>query len=216
MHGLIALGSLLELAVMNAGLFILFACGFFKTSRRRDWRAFGAFRAFLTALFTEMYGAPLTVYLVAGWFQPRLPGIDLISQAGDRLLGSLFGWRANPHVGIFQLTGFLVAGAGVALVAVAWKRLYRAQREHAMALRGPYAHIRHPLYLGFLVIIAGVLLLCPTLANLVMFPVLAVMYVRLARDDETAAIADFGDRYRSYMARVPSFVPAWLKRTRST
>lgn len=129
MHGLIAIGNLAELALMNAGLFILFACGFFKTTRKRDWRSIGPLRAFFTALFTEMYGVPLTVYLLAGWFQPRLPGIDTVSKARDELLQFLFGWRPNPHVGIFQLTGLLVTGAGVALAAVAWKQLYNAERD---------------------------------------------------------------------------------------
>lgn len=208
MHGLIALRSLAELALMNAGLFILFACGFFKTTRKRDWRSIGPFRAFFTALFTEMYGVPLTVYLLAGWFQPRLPGIDTISKAGDELLQFLFGWRANPHVGIFQLTGVVVTGAGVALVAVAWKQLYNAEREHVAMLEGVYAHVRHPLYLGLFIVMFGVLLQCPALVTLAMFPALVTMYVRLAREDDAAAVNAFGDVYRSYMDRVPAFIPA--------
>jgi protein-S-isoprenylcysteine O-methyltransferase Ste14 len=40
-----------------------------------------------------------------------------------------------------------------------------------------------------------------------MFPVLVVMYVKLARNEEHEALASFGDDYRRYVADVPGFIP---------
>ena len=71
----------------------------------------------------------------------------------------------------------------------------------------PYSYVRHPQYVGFVLIMFGFLLQWPTMLTLAMFPVLTVMYVRLAKSEEQDSIAEFGDTYREYMPRVPAFFP---------
>ena len=199
--------GLWSLVIINSLVFIIFAFSFTKPRTARDWRSFGAFSAFIVALFTEMYGFPLTVYLLAGWLQNRYPGVDFFSHDAGHLLEVLFGWRANPHFGPFHLLSFVFIGGGFVLLSNAWKVLYAAQRTHTLAMTGPYARIRHPQYVGFILIMFGFLVQWPTILTLAMFPVLVYMYVRLARREEREVAAEFGDEYARYAARTPAFLP---------
>ena len=195
------------LVVVNSAIFILFAFSFFKPRTKRDWRSFGAFSAFLVALFTEMYGFPLTLFFFSGWLQSRFPEVDWLSHDAGHLLEMLFGWKANPHFGPFHLLSFAFIGAGFWLIAGAWRVLYAAQQQQVLATTGPYAHVRHPQYVGFVLVMLGFLLQWPTLLTLAMFPVLVWMYVHLARQEEREVRALFGEVYAEYARRVPAFVP---------
>lgn len=199
--------GLWSLVIINSAIFILFAFSFFKPQTKRDWRSFGAFSAFLVALFTEMYGFPLTIYLLSGWLQSHYPNVDWFSHDAGHLLEMMFGWRANPHTGPFHLLSFIFIGGGFFLISAGWKVLYEAQKTHRMATTGVYAHLRHPQYLGFILIMFGFLLQWPTLLTLAMFPVLVWMYVHLAHQEEKEALAGFGSVYERYRREVPGFIP---------
>lgn len=199
--------GLWSLVILNSAVFIIFAFSFAKPQTTRDWRSFGAFSAFIVALFSEMYGFPLTIYLLSGWLQSRYPGVDWLAHDAGHLLESLFGWRTNPHFGPFHLLSFAFIGGGFWLLASSWKVLYVAQRAHTLATTGPYARIRHPQYAAFVLILTGFLVQWPTILTLVMFPVLVFMYVRLARREEREVEAEFGAAYRHYAARTPAFFP---------
>ena len=199
--------GLWSLVILNSAVFIIFAFSFAKPLTTRDWRSFGAFSAFIVALFAEMYGFPLTIYLLSGWLQSRYPGVDWLAHDAGHLLEALFGWRTNPHFGPFHLLSFVFIGGGFWLLATAWRVLYAAQRTHRLATAGPYARIRHPQYVAFVLIMFGFLLQWPTLLTLAMFPVLVFMYVRLARSEEREAATEFGEAYARYAARVPPFFP---------
>jgi protein-S-isoprenylcysteine O-methyltransferase Ste14 len=199
--------GLWSLVLINSAVFIFFAFTFFKPQTKRDWRSFGAFSAFLVALFTEMYGFPLTIYLLSGWLQSRYPNVDWFSHDAGHLLEMMFGWKTNPHMGPFHLLSFAFIGGGFIVISAGWKVLFEAQRQHALATSGIYAHVRHPQYDGFILVMFGFLLQWPTLLTLAMFPVLVFMYVRLARGEEREALAEFGAGYRNYMRDVPAFFP---------
>jgi methanethiol S-methyltransferase len=199
--------GLWSLVIINSLVFIIFAFSFAKPRTQRDWRSFGAFSAFIVALFTEMYGFPLTIYLLSGWFSSRYPEVDFLAHDAGHLLETLFGWGGNPHFGPFHLASNVLILAGFILLASAWKVLYRAQREHRLATQGPYAHMRHPQYAAFIMILFGFLLQWPTLLTLVMSPVLVWMYVRLAKSEEREALAEFGEQYARYAALTSAVLP---------
>lgn len=199
------------LVFINTAVFVIFALSFARPRTKRDWRTFGAFAAFLVALFTEMYGFPLTIYLLSGWLASRYPGIDLLSHNTGHLWETLLGWQGDPHLNpLHILSNFVIAG-GFILLAAAWDVLYKAQRASRIAMIGPYAYVRHPQYAGFILIMLGFLLQWPTLITLMMFPILVTVYVRLAKWEEREALAQFGQDYASYAAQTPAFWPRWKK-----
>lgn len=203
--------GLWSLVIINSLVFIIFAFSFAKPQTARDWRSFGAFSAFLVALFTEMYGFPLTIYLLSGWLGNRYPDVDFLSHDAGHLLevwlGDVAGWDVNPHFGPFHVVSYVLIFGGFILLARSWGILYEAQRRHEIAISGPYAHVRHPQYDAFIMIMSGFLLQWPTLLTLIMFPILVYMYVRLARREERDAFAEFGDEYTRYAGRTPAFFP---------
>ncbi len=199
--------GLWSLVVINSAVFILFAFTFFKPQTKRDWRSFGAFSAFLVALFSEMYGFPLTIYLLSGWLQSHYPNVDWFSHDAGHLLEMMFGWKANPHFGPFHILSFVFIGGGFVLISRGWQILYEAQRRQTLATSGIYAYLRHPQYVGFILVMFGFLLQWPTILTVAMFPVLVFMYARLARTEEQEALAEFGPAYERYMHDVPGFIP---------
>jgi protein-S-isoprenylcysteine O-methyltransferase Ste14 len=199
--------GLWTLAVLNSAFFIFFAWSFYKPLSARDWRSFGLFSAFLVALFAEMYGFPLTLFLLSGWLTAQFPEVNWLTHDAGHVFEMMFGWRVNPHFGPFHIASFAFIGGGFWLLSSAWPELYRAQREGRVARDGPYARLRHPQYAGFFLIMTGFLLQWPTLLTLAMYPVLVWVYARLAMAEERDSLARFGDAYRRYMAQVPRFFP---------
>lgn len=199
--------GLWPLVIINSLIFIIFAFSFTKPKTLRDWRSFGAFSAFIVALFTEMYGFPLTIYLFSGWLSAKFPGIDFLSHDSGHLLEDIFGWGGDPHFGPFHIASYILIICGIILLVSAWRVLYAAQSSHRLATAGPYAKIRHPQYAGFVLIMLGFLVQWPTILTLLMFPVLVWMYVRLARSEEREAKLKFAEIWAAYAKQTPAFIP---------
>ena len=196
------------LVILNSAIFLMFAFSFFKPQTGRDWRTFGAFAAFVVALFVEMYGFPLTIYLMSGWLQSKYPNLDLLSHNSGHLWSTLLGEKGDPHFGVLHIASYVFLGLGFYLLSAAWNVLYQAQRANRLATTGPYARIRHPQYVAFVMILLGFLLQWPTLLTLVMFPILVAMYGRLAVTEEREMRERFAAEFDAYTARTPRFVPA--------
>ncbi|MFB2920659.1 methyltransferase family protein [Aerosakkonema funiforme] len=197
------------LVIINSLVFIIFAFSFTKPKSPRDWRSFSAFSAFIVALFTEMYGFPLTIYLLSGWLQSRYPSLDLLSHDTGHLWHTLLGLKGNPHFDPLHILSNVFIFAGFILLGSAWEVLYKAQRSHTLARSGPYAWVRHPQYVAFVTIMLGFLLQWPTILTLLMFPVLVLMYTKLAFQEEHEVRAEFGEEYTHYAENTPAFFPRW-------
>jgi methanethiol S-methyltransferase len=196
-----------SLAVIYTIAFAVLAFCFYRPKTGSDWRAFGAFTAFLAALFVEMFGFPLTIYLLSGWSSPRFLHFDSLPHEVGHVLDMMFDWRANPPFGIFQIASTVLILGGFVLLATAWFALHKAHQRRELARTGVYARIRHPEYVAFVLIMTGFLLQWPTLITLVMFPLLVFFYVRRARREEQEALERFGESYRRYQAETPAFIP---------
>lgn len=204
--------GLWPLVTINSAIFIFFAFSFIKPKTRLDWRSLGAFSAFIVALFVEMYGFPLTIYFLSGWLQSHFPQSDILTHGSGHLWHTLFGFRGDPHTNPIHLFSNVMIFAGFYITYRAWLVLHAAQKEGKLATTGPYGFVRHPQYDGFILVMLGFLIMWPTLLTLAMFPVLVVVYFRLARQEEKLVRQEFGKAYDKYAIVVPAFLPEW-KRT---
>lgn len=197
------------LAVISIVLFGFFIKANFHPRNKVDWRSYQMILAFLIALFVEMYGFPLTIYLLTSFFGKQL-GLDLTHDNGH-ILNTLLGLKGDPHFNWLHILSDVLIFGGIILLGSAWKILYQATKNNTLAMTGPYNYIRHPQYLGFILMIIGFLLQWPTLITLLMAPFLIVRYIRLARQEEKWAIKKFGERYENYRKVTPGFYPSLVR-----
>lgn len=209
-HDLPAYG-LWTLVIVNSIIFIVFAFSFVRPKTRLDWRSLGAFSSFIVALFVEMYGFPLTIYLLSGWLQSKFPESDILSHADGHLWYTLFGFEGNPHMNPIHLISNLIIMVGFYIIYQAWKVLHAAQQRGKLVTTGPYAIVRHPQYDGFILVMLGFLIMWPTILTLLMFPILVVVYIRLAKQEEKLVRKEFDPEYALYAQRVPRFIPQFTK-----
>ena len=190
--------------ILNTLLFGGFVLSFLTPTRRYEWRSFGVFLAFIVALFTEMYGFPLTIYLLTSLLGGLLPLTDPFRHLNGHLWVSLFGGPDWLKQVVCQMGSVAMLG-GLILMGMGWRHIHRAQGS--LVTNAVYSSMRHPQYSGLMLMTMGMLIQWPTLPTVLMGPVLIAAYYRLARREEAVLVARFGDAYRQYRAHVPAFVP---------
>ena len=169
----------------------------------REWAGAGVVQAFIIALYAEMYGFPLTIYLLARFI--GLDRGDLQANLWSTLLGV-----GPTGMAVAMLLGYTLVATGIGIVIQGWRELYRARREDRLADDGLYALVRHPQYTGlFMALFGEGVVHWPTLFSVGMFPVIVAVFFGLARSEERRMLEQFGEEFRAYRRRVPMFVPRW-------
>ncbi len=172
----------------------------------KEWRNAGLIQAFIIALYAEMYGFPLTIYLLTTFLGYDIPWLHV----KGHLWASLFGWGTGMAM-VEMLVGYTFILIGLSFIIRGWKQIYDIRKEDRLVTYGIYGYMRHPQYTGIYLAIFGQLIHWPTIPTLALFPVIVIAYYTLARKEEKVMIGKFGDEYRSYAGKVPMFFPRWGK-----
>lgn len=193
------------MALLNITLFAGFLYSFAKPSSKVEWRSFGLFSSFLIALFVEMYGFPLTIYLLTSWLGSKYPVLNPFSHEHGHLWGVFFDSGAGhfswPHI----LSNLLIV-AGALMVSSGWRSVHEAKGK--IAKDGLYRYVRHPQYSGFILVIIGFLVQWPTLVTIVMAPILIARYIFLGKREEEHMLKEYPDEYGAFMQGRPRFIPS--------
>ncbi len=210
MHGTDSSGyayGMWPMVVFNILLFLFFTVSFIRPRKRFEWQSMGVFTGFLVALFVEMYGFPLTIYVLTTWLGKSYPALNPFYHSHGNLWLVLFGLAdGGLAMTILHLIGTSIIFTGFYIMYKGWMLIHDARGER-LVTEGIYAYARHPQYTGIFLITVGFLIQWPSIPTLAMWPILIFAYYKLAKREETEIEQEFGHKFLDYKKRVPAFIP---------
>src|ERR1039457_419109 len=132
------------LVLIESAFFIIFAFSFTRPKTRTDWRSFGTFSAFIVALFAEMYGFPLTIFLLSGWLARHYPAVDFRSHESGHMLHTLLGLKGDPPMDPLHIVSEVLIVAGLFPLASSWRGGVGGRQEENTAAQRPPPHHSYP------------------------------------------------------------------------
>lgn len=191
-------------------IFGVFTLALLRPRRKRDWRGAGILQAFFISLFAEMFGFPLTILLFSSFLGESYKNFGLFeSHLWAYLLSKLGGMNIESAVGLVMWISIVFIGTAFILIAWGWFQIYRA--KGSLVTTRLYSIVRHPQYLGLILIIIGFNVQWPTFPTLIMAPILIFMYLRLVRVEDRELAEEFGTAFEVYQKRVPAFMPKIIR-----
>jgi len=132
---------------------------------------------------------------------------------GGGVLGARFlpaaGWAA-PLGMVMTLAGLLFACWARHVLGSNWSAVVQLKQDHELIERGPYRHVRHPIYTGLLLAFLGTAVALGEWRGLLALAIVAVSFWRKLRLEERWLGEQFGAPYADYMRRVKALIPGIL------
>lgn len=133
----------------------------------------------------------------------------------ERTAVGVLGMRFAPELRALAIGGFVIAVCGIALALWArtnlgqyWSDKVELRVDHQLIRTGPYAHLRHPIYSGVLLGVAGTALVVGEWRGVLAFFILLVNYIIKARREDrilAGTFADFTDHKKQAGFLLPNF-----------
>ncbi|HEV2627555.1 MAG TPA: isoprenylcysteine carboxylmethyltransferase family protein [Pseudolabrys sp.] len=134
--------------------------------------------------------------------------------ASPHMLGTRMEGRFHAHTFGWFLVGLGLVVLGLGFSAAArmwlgrnWSGRVTLKKDHELIQSGPYALVRHPIYTGLLLALAGTVVAIDRWRALVALPLLIAGIVYKIGVEERFMRAKFGDAYERYRGRVKALVP---------
>jgi protein-S-isoprenylcysteine O-methyltransferase Ste14 len=154
-----------------------------------NWKSKSIYIAFMISLFTEMFGAALIVYLFSPFI--KYP-----------LLTPIYNVYIFPP--IVKILSFNLIFLGIVLIIIGWREIYNSE---GIVTKGLYKFIRHPQYLGFILLATGWIFAWPTVIVLILYPFLVGIFLYQAVSEDKLLENKYKSKFVNYKKRTGFILP---------